>query len=487
MNKGLFFAGLIFLLMMTTSCFAIPTLPPPESTIIFAAPVTTSIPTASDPDKAIGLTETLKVEESATLSLPSLTFTREPTRTATLLSTDTPTISATQSPPSPTFTQEPTWTATLMPTDPPPTPIQTKPPTKTQSLDQYNSYLQNVMRESITIMWETPYNPLGSKLRYRRLGEMIWTEKFFSEEKTIHEIPIEGLIPNTTYEYQVSLDGRSQWRPTRPAVFSTAPDTNHTFRAAVYGDSRTEYEVHREVVKSMLKNEPDILLHTGDLVTYGRKYADWWEQFFRPLADLIAHIPFYPTLGNHEYSGSGKMWYYDLFSLPGNEQWYAFTYGCSRFILLDSNVDFSPGSSQYSWLIKELDSPGYGNSQWQIVLFHHPPYTSGGHLGDERPIADYLVPLFQEHEVDMVFSGHNHHYERSFKDGIYYIVSGGGGAPLYGFPNKSENIFSQVRIANYHHTTLDFHCSDDYLEFNVWDNSLNLIDGPILLKSQMDE
>ena len=471
MKKGLLSSyGLILLLTLTTSCSAIPTLPPLDSTISFAAPNTTLVPTALEPDTATAPPETLKVEETATQSPPPPTFTLEPTRTA----------SYTPLPVSPTYTPIPSYTPTIPAT-------QTQPPTTTQSLDQYISYLQNVTRESITIMWETPRNLIGSKLRYRLVGDTTWIEKFFSEEKTIHEIPIMGLIPNATYEYQVSLDGSSQWRPSRPAVFSTAPDASHTFRVAVYGDSRTQYEQHREVVKSMVKNEPDILLHTGDLVTSGRNYADWGEQFFRPSADLIAQIPFYPTLGNHEYSGSGNMWYYDFFSLPGNEQWYAFTYGCGRFILLDSNVNFSPESPQHSWLMKEFESPGYGNSKWQIVLFHHPPYTSGGHLGDERPIADYLVPLFEEHGVDMVFSGHNHHYERSFKDGIYYIVSGGGGAPLYGFSNQSQNPYSQVRNAVYHHATLDFHCSDDYLEFNVWDNSLNLIDGPILLKSQMDE
>jgi len=467
MKKGLLSSyGLILLLTLTTSCSAIPTLPPLDSTISFAAPNTTLVPTALEPDTATAPPATLKVEETATQSPPSPTFTLEPTRTPL--------------PVSPTHSPIPSFTPTIPAT-------QTQPPTPTQPLDQFISYLQNVTRESITIMWETPLNLIGSKLRYRLVGETAWIEKFFSEEKTIHEIPIMGLIPNTTYEYQVSLDGSSQWRPSRPAVFSTAPDASHTFRAAVYGDSRTQYEQHREVVKSMVKNEPDILLHTGDLVASGRNYADWGEQFFRPLADLIAQIPFYPTLGNHEYNGSGNMWYYDFFSLPGNERWYAFTYGCGRFIMLDSNVNFTPKSPQHSWLMKEFESPGYGNSKWQIVLFHHPPYTSGSHLGDERPIADYLVPLFEEHGVDMVFSGHNHHYERSFKDGIYYIVSGGGGAPLYGFSNQSQNPYSQVRNAVYHHATLDFHCSDDYLEFNVWDNSLNLIDGPILLKSQMDE
>jgi len=456
MKKGLLSTGLILLLTLASSCHSIPTLPPPESTIGLFAPGT-----------ATAQPETLKVEETATQNPPSPTFTLEPTLTAS--STETP-----------THTPVPSVTPTIPPT-------QTQSPTPTQPLNQYSSYLQNVTRESITIMWETPLRYSWSKLRYRLVGDTTWIEKSFSEKTKFHEISLLGLIPDTTYEYQVSMDGSSQWSPSWPAVFTTAPDASQTFRAAVYGDSRTQHEQHREVVKSITKNEPDILLHTGDIVEEGMNYKNWDKEFFHPSADLIAYVPLYPVIGNHEYNGSERMWYYDFFSPPGNEQWYAFTYGCARFVILDSNFNFSPGGSQYSWLVEEFQSSGYINSKWQIALFHHPPFTSGSHLGDEVPIADYLVPLFEANGVDMVFSGHNHHYERSIKDGIYYIVSGGGGAYLYGFPNLSLNPYSQVRSTIYHHATLDFYCSDDYLELNVWDISLNLIDGPVLLDLQIYE
>jgi 3',5'-cyclic AMP phosphodiesterase CpdA len=283
------------------------------------------------------------------------------------------------------------------------------------------------------------------------------------------------------------MDGRSQWSPSRPAVFTTAPDASQTFRAAVYGDSRTQYKVHREVVKSIIKNEPDILLHTGDFVEHGKNYRNWEKEFFHPAGDLLASVPLFPVIGNHEYNGEEKMWYYEFFSPPGNEQWYAFTYGCARFVILDSNFRFTPKSEQYSWLVEEFQSQGFNKSKWQIVLLHHPPYTSGSHRGDEVPTADYLVPLFEEHGVDMVFSGHNHHYERSFKDGIYYIVTAGGGAYLYNFTNLNLNPYSQVRNKIYHHTTLDFHCSENYLELNAWDITSNLIDGPVILESQPGE
>ena len=464
MKKGLILTGLVLILTLTSSCDSIPTLPPLEATIGLGAPALAAPPL-----------ETHKVEGN----LPSPTFTLEPTLTAT--STDTPTYTPV---PSATPTSPPTQTPSSTPT---PSPTLTPSPTPTQPLNEYASYLQNVTQDSITIMWETPQNPIESRLRYRLLGDPTWIEKVASAKTGFHEITLQGLTPDSTYEYQVNLDGNSQWSPSWPAVFSTAPDASQSCRAAIYGDSRTPYEVHREVIESIAKNEPDLLFHTGDFVEFGRKYRSWDKEFFHPAADLLAYVPLYPILGNHEYNGTERMWYYKFFSPPGNEQWYAFTYGCARFIILDSNFNFKPRGEQYTWLVKEFQSSEYNNSKWQIVLFHHPPYTSGSHRGDEVPSADYLVPLFEANGVDMVFSGHNHHYERSFKDGIYYIVTAGGGAWLYNFSNIALNPYSQVRNKINHHTTLDFHCSDNYLELNAWDTSLNLIDGPILLESQLEE
>jgi hypothetical protein len=451
MKKGLLSTGLI-LLALISSCDAIPTLPPPESTIGLGL----ADPATAEP-------EILQVEEN----LPSPTFTLEPTLATTAGYT-------------PTHTPVPSATPTNSPT-------QTPLPSPDQPLSEYNAYLQNVTQDSITIMWQTPDRYSWSKLRYRLVGGLAWTEKSFLERTKFHEISLQGLIPDTAYEYQVSMDGYNQWSPSWPAVFTTAPDASQAFRAAIYGDSRTQDKVHREVIESIAKNEPDILFHTGDFVEFGKNYKGWDNEFFHPAADLLAYVPLYPVIGNHEYNGEERMWYYDFFSPPGNEQWYAFTYGCARFVILDSNFNFKPKGEQYTWLVEELQSSDYINSKWQIVVFHHPPYTGGSHPGDEVPITDYLVPLFEANGVDMIFSGHNHQYERSIKDGIYYIVTAGGGAYLYGFPNQSLNPYSQVRNSIYHHVTLDFHCSGDTLELNAWDLSLNLIDGPVILESQIGE
>lgn len=342
--------------------------------------------------------------------------------------------------------------------------------------DEKSPYLQNVTQNSIVVMWET-VAPVASKVRYRAQGDKNWTEAGDAGAVTIHETLLGGLDSKTIYEYQVSQNGVDQWIPASPPVFKLAPDAAQPYRVAVYGDTRTQYDRHARVAQAIIGSAPDIVLHTGDLVDQGKNYSAWGQQFFTPAADLMVDTPIFPVLGNHEYNGSGAMWYYTFFSLPGNEQWYAFSYGCSRFIGLDTNADFSPGSPQYTWLNNELQSSAYLSSTWQIVYFHHPPYTSGLHKGNEEPVADYLVPLFEQYGVDMVFAGHNHHYERSYRNGVYYFVAGGGGAPLYGFPNVALNPFSQLRQKKYHYIALDFNCPATTLLLNVWDYDGNRLDS----------
>jgi hypothetical protein len=93
------------------------------------------------------------------------------------------------------------------------------------------------------------------------------------------------------------------------------------------------------VVDRVVALEPDFVLHTGDLVALGSGYR-YWETFFEIERELMARIPLFPTLGNHECNHS---YYFDFFYLPGNERWYAFDYGNARFLCLqvDGIADFS--------------------------------------------------------------------------------------------------------------------------------------------------
>jgi len=338
-------------------------------------------------------------------------------------------------------------------------------------------YLQNVTQDSIVIMWETSI-PTPTALEYvTPLGQV---NVNFASRTFIHEIEItglEGFEHGSSYDYRVSIDGEGEsW--TDWSTFYTAPDPDEAFRLVVYGDTQIYAANHAAVVSAIVDNSPDLVLKVGDNVQNGRNYEEWEEQFFTPAAPLMVDTSLFSAIGNHEYDGRGELWYYDLFSLPGNEQWYAFTYGCTRIIALDTNVDLFPGSEQYEWLVNELESNEYDAATWKFVYFHHPPYTSGVSHNGHSGVQTYLVPLFEQHGVTMVLSGHIHNYERSYKDGIYYIVTGGGGSALADFkpvPNK----YSQVRAKTFHHCVLDI--TPTNVEFNVFDNEGAIFDKITIL------
>jgi len=113
--------------------------------------------------------------------------------------------------------------------------------------------------------------------------------------------------------------------------------------------------------------------------------------------------------------------------------YFAFTYGSLAILVIDTEEPYAKGSKQYEYIKRDLER--FSKKYWIAAIFHRPAYSSGvGHGGEESPkIAEDLVPLFERYGVDWVIHGHDHIYERSFKDGVTYIVAGGGGAtPAFG-------------------------------------------------------
>lgn len=235
----------------------------------------------------------------------------------------------------------------------------------------------------------------------------------------------------------------------------------------VYGDSRTGHDIHEKVVGAILEFEPIAVFHTGDLVDDGTD-ADQWETFNEITSDLLEITDFYPALGNHERNSD---LYYSSFELPGNEQWYSVDVNNIHFIILDSDVDLSIDSEQYEWL--GVDIKGITDDiEFIVAIFHHPPFSTGPHEEDEKGLRESIVPLFEEYEVDIVFSGHDHSYERSLYNGIYYIVAGGGGAPLY--DQERTSAVSQKFLKSYNFCVIEV--EEDKLNIDVYDEESVLID-----------
>jgi len=238
----------------------------------------------------------------------------------------------------------------------------------------------------------------------------------------------------------------------------------------VYGDSRHGHDVHREIVSAIMAEGPIVVFHTGDYVTDpGRE--DQWDAFFEITAPLRDAVPFYPVRGNHDGAGAT---FISRFSLPAGASWYAVDLSDMRVLVLDSNTSLSPDSSQYRWLRDELTSTE-SDGRYLCVVLHHPIYNSagGGHTEDEKGLIPILENMLVTSGVDLVFSGHVHTYERLEKDGVTYVISGGGGAGLYAQTERSD--YSLVYEMRHHYVRLS--PGDDGLHVEAIAADGNVIDA----------
>jgi acid phosphatase type 7 len=209
---------------------------------------------------------------------------------------------------------------------------------------------------------------------------------------------------------------------------SEKPDSGLHF--AVYGDCRDGHEVHRKLVAAMLAQKPVLVLQTGDLVHRGTDDAAW-KIYDEITGDLRKKTLLYPARGNHDFGGTG---YAERFTAPftsGNKDYYSFTKGSCHFIALDidEHAEYGPETEQYKWLIKDLED-AKKTSKHIFVYFHLAPYSIGSH-GMNEDVQKVMGPVFKKYGVRIVFTGHDHNYYHTTRDGVPYIVTGGGGAPLY--------------------------------------------------------
>jgi len=172
-----------------------------------------------------------------------------------------------------------------------------------------------------------------------------------------------------------------------------------------------------------------------------------WTAFLKIEAPLMRIAPLYPVLGNHE---NGASLYFDTFHLPGNGRYYAFDYASARLIVLDADTydagPFLPGGTQRAWLEQQLSTAA---GRWIFVSFHVAVHTSFAEDPSEVNLRNALAPLFEQYKVTAVFNGHIHSYERVLAGGINYIVSAGGGAPLYSLNVKEAGQQAAALAYNY--------------------------------------
>ncbi len=269
-----------------------------------------------------------------------------------------------------------------------------------------------------------------------------------------HEVELRGLVPAREYTYQVWVDGKPA---SQSFDFRTAPAGPTPLRFALHGDSGSGLPEQHAVARAIEQSKPDLVVHTGDLIYERGADADYDAKFFRPYRTLVARIPMYITLGNHDYLTPGAQPYLNNLVLPtnpaGHERWYAFTYGFARFVCLDSNLvraDFAR-SEQGRWFAAEVAKPWSG---WTIVFFHHPLYSGARRpemRRDDVRRRALMSAVLEVPGVDLILGGHYHSYQRMHpvshtgKRRLVHITSGGGGARLY--PVNPEPYIAASRSA----------------------------------------
>ncbi|ACY18010.1 metallophosphoesterase family protein [Haliangium ochraceum] len=292
--------------------------------------------------------------------------------------------------------------------------------------------LQRVGARSASIAFETDL-PTEAVLEYgpsEALGQVLRSAGGGLAVR--HRIALSDLPPGQPVYYRVIAG--SQITPTER--FHPAPQPGEVLRFAVYGDVRGGHDIHRRLIEAMEREAPAFVLSTGDLVLRGSDEGDW-QRFFDVTGGFLGRVPYYPAAGNHDMGRAGdeRRRMNEIFDLwPGPEDrpvwghWYSFEVADLHIVMLDSNAYEHP--EQRQWLERDLAQARARGVRAIFAVVHDGPFSRGLHRGNRFAAAHY-VPILTRHGVTLLLSGHDHLYQRGRADGLAYMVSGGGGAPLY--------------------------------------------------------
>ena len=224
------------------------------------------------------------------------------------------------------------------------------------------------------------------------------------------------------------------------------PNALTSIKFAVIGDSGRWSREQREVAALMARVRRqyafEFVLMAGDNIYEGpATREDYLHKFEEPYSELLkAGVEFYAALGNHD---DPQQIHYAPFHMRG-ERYYSFAPPEDVLAKVATSVEFfaldttNPNRGQLQWLDERL---GMSSARWKICFFHHPLYTTGRYAYVSHYYRRLLEPTLVRHGVDVVFSGHEHIYQRSqLEQGIQYFVSGGAGSVRTGDGSVSATV-----------------------------------------------
>ena len=270
----------------------------------------------------------------------------------------------------------------------------------------------------------------------------------------------------------------AQQPPAEPVV--ALPNNEGSFRFAVLGDfgtgSKAQYQLAEQMVRLHGRFKYELVILVGDNIYGSERPQDYKKKFEIPYKALLdAGVKFYASLGNHD---SREQRYYEPFNMGGN-LYYTFNPKADiRFFVFESTY---PEPEQIKWLENELKS---STSDWKIVYFHHPLYSSGDRHGSDIRLREVLEPLFVKYNVSVVFTGHDHFYERvKPQKGITYFVVGSGGQLRAGNIDRSSGITAKGFDTDQAFMAVEI--IGDQMYFNAISRSGQTVDSGVLTRRKV--
>jgi 3',5'-cyclic AMP phosphodiesterase CpdA len=219
-----------------------------------------------------------------------------------------------------------------------------------------------------------------------------------------------------------------------PSAVVRLPNRPDSVKFSAIGDNgtgdRPQYEVADQMTKLQSTFPFDLVIMLGDNMYGGQRPADFVKKFEEPYKTLLGrNVKFQASLGNHDRPENVS---YGPYNMNG-QRYYTYVRKNVRFFALDSTL---MDRKQLDWLDAALKD---SREDWKIPYFHHPLYSNASRHGSSVDLRLLLEPIFLKYGVQVVFSGHDHVYERlKPQKGIYYFVSGAAGQLRKGNMDPSD-------------------------------------------------
>lgn len=271
------------------------------------------------------------------------------------------------------------------------------------------------------------------------------TNKETKIEYVSNKVTVTGLEEDTTYYYSYgtnenwsspvvintqSTDSFSFFLVGDPQIGSSLKNTPTGETEAIGQDRsvRNDSFNWNNTIKKALSLVPNasFMISAGDQISIRDKKANneqalayteneiEYAGYLSP--EPLKSFPVATTLGNHDAVSGNYSYHFNnpntstLGSTVGGGNYY-YTYGNTLFIMLNTN---NTNAEEHKQFIEQAVAES-GDVTWKVVTLHQDIYGSGEH-SNEPEIAELrykLVPIFEENDIDVVLTGHDHTYARS--------------------------------------------------------------------------